>query len=494
MVSNKIFGTDGIRDIANSGWLRPEFLVKLGKIIGSDIINQSFKKRVIIGRDTRLSGEMIECALSAGLISSGVDIIKAGVISTPGLAYLTKCGKYSLGIMISASHNPADYNGIKLFLSNGLKITTPIEEKIEKHIFSDIGACLTGHPVRRWAVPPQCLSEVCLPPVARLALRGGRYRKKSVHKTLSAPKGSVLEISKRDLLQKYIDDTIKIVLGSKINKWASGMKIVIDSANGSLFEIAQALFKKIGATVTTIHNSADGVNINHRCGSLHPEVIRRKVLATKSHIGFSFDGDGDRVILVDEKGNIRDGDFVLYIAASYFKKHRLLEKNTIVGTIMTNSALEKLLAERDIKLIRTPVGDKYVLDQMLKNNLVLGGEPSGHIIFSDYSKNGDGLITALIMLKIIKEEQKSLFKLAEALQKYPQIIVNVPVKSKPPLEEIKPIQKKTAEINKILNNQGRLVLRYSGTESLARIMMEGKNLHQIKSLAKDLSKTIENIL
>ncbi|MFH1230755.1 MAG: phosphoglucosamine mutase [Planctomycetota bacterium] len=453
MTSNKIFGTDGIRDIANSGWLTPEFLVKLGKIIGSNIIKQPLKKRVIIGRDTRPSGKRIECALSSGLISRGVNIVKVGVISTPGLAYLTKCGKYSLGIMISASHNPADYNGIKLFLSNGLKITASIEEKIEEHIF-----------------------------------------KKSVPTTLSAPAGSVLEIPKRDLVRKYIDDTIKIVIGSEINKWASGIKIVVDSANGSLFEIARILFRKIGATVITIHNSADGVNINHRCGSLHPEVLRRKVLATKSHIGFSFDGDGDRVILVDEKGNIRDGDFVLYIAALYLKKYRLLRNNTIVGTIMTNSALEQRLMEQGIKLIRTLVGDKYVLDQMLKNNFILGGEPSGHIIFSDYSKNGDGIITALIMLKIIKDEQKSLFKLAETLQKYPQIIVNVPVKSKPPLEEIKPIREKTAEINKILDNQGRLILRYSGTESLARIMIEGKNLRQIKSLAKDLAQTIKNIL
>lgn len=449
----KIFGTDGIRDIVDSGYLTPAFLDKLGRVIGLNIPGNKKYPKVIIGRDTRPSGKKIARIISRALVSVGVDVESAGVISTPGLAYLTKCGEYAAGIIISASHNPSNYNGIKLFGSNGLKMTNPIEEKMEKQLHSKL---------------------IC-------QKRAGKS-------------GVFNDVVRADLTARYINDIPAVVMGRQIRIFPSTTKIVIDCANGALSKIAPEIFRQTGLTAISINDESDGENINYRCGSLYPEALRRKVLATKARIGFSFDGDGDRVIMVDGNGNIRDGDFVLYIAAGYLKKKGLLRNNTVVGTVMTNSALENTLVKQGIKLVRTPVGDKYVLDEMLRGGFSIGGEPSGHIIFRDYSKNGDGVITALMMLKIMAAENKTLAQLAQGLVKYPQIIVNVPVKSKPPLEEIKPIKESADRIHKILHNQGRLVLRYSGTENLCRIMIEGQSFPHIKSLADKLSVVIKKML
>lgn len=449
----KIFGTDGIRDIVDSGFLKPGFLDKLGRIIGSNIHTERQTPKVIIGRDTRPSGTKIEKILSTALGSADVDVDSAGIISTPGLAYLTKCEKYTVGVMISASHNPSNYNGIKLFGSNGFKITNSIEEKMERQLHAGF--------------TPQ------------------RYTIKL---------GAFPAVVKSELTRKYINDIPRIIFGSKVSIIPPRTKIVLDCANGALSKIAPEIFRKTGSTVISINDESDGENINCRCGSLYPETLRRKVLATNARIGFSFDGDGDRVIMVDEKGNIRDGDFVLYIAAGYFKKRGLLRSNTVVGTVMTNSALENTLAGQGIKLVRTPVGDKYVLDEMLRGGFAIGGEPSGHIIFQRYSKNGDGIITALMILKIMAAENRTLSQLSKGLVKYPQIIVNVPVTSKPPLEEIKPIKELTDRIHNILHTQGRLVLRYSGTENLCRIMVEGKSFSHIKLLANKLAVIIKKKL
>jgi len=453
MTVDRIFGTDGIRDIANYGYLSAEFLVKLGKFIGLDIIAHLPKKRVIIGQDSRASGSMIESALSAGLLASGADVADAGIISTPGLAFLTRQDNFGLGIMISASHNPCNYNGIKLFASDGAKVSHDLERKIEQHL------------------------KAISPPSPK-----------------NLPVGFVIPVNHQELIAQYIDYIIRIVLGRKPSNWLRGMKIVIDCANGATSEIAPALFAKLGATVLPINNKPDGKNINHHCGSLHPEALRRKVIATKADIGFSLDGDGDRLIMVDDKGIIRDGDHVLFIAARHMHKRGRLKNYTVVGTIMTNSALEFALAKDKIKLVRTSVGDKYVLAQMLKDNYAIGGEPSGHIIFSDYSKNGDGLLTALAVLKIIKAENKSLSELIGSFKLFPQLIVNVPIKSKPPLDQVAPIQQKVKEIESKVGKEGRLNLRYSGTEYLARIMIEGQSLPEIKSLAESLAKVVKTHL
>ncbi|MBI5778943.1 MAG: phosphoglucosamine mutase [Planctomycetes bacterium] len=444
----KIFGTDGIRDIVNHGFLKPAFLDKLGRVIGSNIPAGRRASKVIIGRDTRPSGAKIEKILSDALASVGVNVDSAGVISTPGLAYLAKCGEYAVGIMISASHNPSSYNGLKLFSANGLKITNSTEEKMEQQIRSGL---------KKRIVKPGVFSAMVKP----------------------------------ELTQRYINDIPRIILSSKVSILSPRTKIVLDCANGALAEIAPAIFSRTGATIIPINHRADGENINSRCGSLHPQTLRRKVLAAKAHIGFSFDGDGDRVIMVDEKGDIRDGDFVLYIAAGYLKKRGFLRNNTVVGTIMTNSALESTLGKQGVRLVRTRVGDKYVLDEMLKNGFSVGGEPSGHIIFRDYSKNGDGVITALMMLKIMADEGKTLWQLSKGFTQYPQIIVNVPVASKPTLEDIKSVKQEADRIHKLLRNQGRLVLRYSGTENLCRVMIEGRNFPYIKALADKLAVIIK---
>ncbi|MEW6027586.1 MAG: phosphoglucosamine mutase [Planctomycetota bacterium] len=475
----KIFGTDGIRDIVNHGFLRPSFLDKLGRVIGADICSGHKSPKAIIGRDTRPSGKSIEKILFNALASSAVAVDRAGIISTPGLAYLAKCGKYSVGIMISASHNPVEYNGIKLFASNGLKINASIEERMEDRLLDA-------------SLPKMSTSGTHPPPAGEPRPNGGPPAKE--RDGLAVLRHSKSPASERRLAARYFADIPKIVLGAETDILSPGFRIVLDCANGALSDIAPDMFSRTGATVIAINRQSDGKNINCRCGSLHPEALRKKVLSAKAHVGFSFDGDGDRVIMADEKGNIRDGDFVLYIAAGFLKKRRLLKRNTVVGTIMTNSALENTFAGQGIKLVRTPVGDKYVLDEMLKKGFSIGGEPSGHIIFADYSKNGDGVITALVMLRIMAEENKTLGQLSKGFSRYPQIIVNVPVSAKPPLEEIVPIKQAEDEIHDILRGRGRLVLRYSGTENLCRIMIEGKSLPYVKSLANKLAGVIKKSL
>ncbi|MDI6733572.1 MAG: phosphoglucosamine mutase [Planctomycetota bacterium] len=458
----KIFGTDGIRDVAGKGYLSPDFLIKLGRVIGSKVLGDSSRRTAIIGRDTRPSGLKIERILSRALTSTGVKVVKAGIISTPGLAYLTHKNRCSIGIMISASHNPAHYNGIKLFAQTGLKISSAVEDRIEKYLT-----------VRQSASQP----------VNRSASQTGRQADRQTDRQANRQTGQT----------EYINHMIKSIDALKPN-WAKGIKTVLDCANGALYKIAPEVFKRIGATVISINNSNRGENINRRCGALYPETLKNAVRKTSAHLGLSFDGDGDRVIMVDEEGVIRDGDFILYAGALYLKGKNHLSKNTVVGTIMTNSALENTLAQHQIKLVRTPVGDRYVLEKMLKGGFSLGGEPSGHIIFSDYSKNGDGVVTALMVLKIMIEQDKSLNELSKGLVKYPQIIVNVPVKSKPPLENIKPLQKKIREVERSLSDKGRLVIRYSGTESLLRIMIEGESKRKIKLLAHRLEQTIKNTI
>lgn len=442
----KIFGTDGIRGKANTGWLSPENLLKLGKIIGL-----RYSGNVIIGRDTRRSGQMIEQALSAGMLSQGLNVTSVGVISTPGLSYLTQHGAHKLGIMISASHNPADDNGIKIFAHNGLKITGDAEQVIEKYLHS-----------------------------GRLSATADKTIKPDVVYDGRAEVNHYSEY----LCRKVFNHT------SSLN----GFRLLVDCANGSFSDIAPAIFERLGAEVIPLNCRPDGDNINLNCGALYPHVMARAVVRHKADAGFSFDGDGDRLIMADDKGHIVDGDFILAIAARYLKKHRRLPHHTIVGTIMTNSGLVESLQSIGVKLVTTSVGDKYVLDKMRADGYVLGGEPSGHIIFSDYSLNGDGLLTALVMLKILKSERKPLSTLAQCLTKYPQVLVNVRVKSKPPIETIRPLQAKADEAIKILGRQGRISLRYSGTEPLLRIMIEGKRKKQIQLLANQMADIVKNNL
>jgi len=388
-------------------------------------------------------------SLSAGILPYGINITDAGIIPTPTLSFLTKEKGFDMGIMISASHNPADNNGIKIFGKNGLKIPAKTELLIEKHLLNKL-------PVKLKNIRPGMINN------------GDKLR------------------------NLYVNHLLKKAVGPDFS--LKGFKIVVDCANGAASEIAPSVLSSFGAKVIAINNHPNGKNINLYCGALHPTVMSRSVVKHQADAGFSFDGDADRVIMSDQKGIVRDGDFVLSIGAMHLKKKKLLKKNTIVGTIMTNSGLNAYLKKLNINIVATPVGDKYVLNKMLSGGYVLGGEPSGHIIFSDYSLSGDGLLTALIILKIVKEENTSLLTLAKRLTKYPQILVNVKVKSKLPIKNIKPLMSKAAEVERILGNEGRLSLRYSGTEPLLRIMVEGKSKKQIEILAKELANIVKKTL
>lgn len=454
----RIFGTDGLRDIAHQGYLTPESVSKLGRIIGfllkqepEIFLNHKLrlpkhrprptnKNRVLIGRDTRISGPMIEHTLTTALAAEGIDIIQVGIVPTPVLAYLTRRDNIPLGIIISASHNPYQHNGIKIFYSEGVKIPDEAERLIEEYL----------------------LDRQMLPSAA------------------SSGTGRVM--NNEDRVQEYIDDC------TKNGPSLAGLKIVLDCANGATSFIAPQIFRRMGAQIVTLHNKPNGTNINDRCGSLFPEVTRRAVLKYKANIGFSFDGDGDRVVMVDEKGIIRDGDYILAVLGCHFKKHRKLTGQTIVATVMSNTGLEVSLREANIKLIRTAVGDKNVADEMFRKGYILGGEQSGHIIILNRSVTGDGIITALEILKVMRSERKSLGRLCRVMKQYPQMLVNLRVKSKPELSSLSGYEAKITEARRFLGAHHQLLIRYSGTEPLLRIMIEAEDKRRIKLVMNDLIK------
>lgn len=433
-----LFGTDGIRGKANEFPLSPEFVFKIGQSIGW-CLTKGKSGVVAIGKDTRISCDMLESALSAGINSVAVDVLPLGVIPTPAIAYLTKLYKATAGIVISASHNPYEDNGIKIFNSNGFKLSDGQEEEIENNIGnvhfipspSAIGKTLTHH--------------------------------------------------------KDKDDYIKYLMSTvPLNYDLSQFKIAIDTGNGSLSEIAPRLFKKLKAQVKSYHASPDGININQNCGSLHPENISKKVVRLKADIGLCFDGDGDRVIAIDEEGRIVDGDRIMAVWASHLKSKNKLRNNIMVSTIMSNIGLEKYIKNLGIEFIRVNVGDRYVLEEMQKRDAILGGEQSGHIINLDYQTTGDGLLTALHLICIMKETGQKLSKLKDKFENYPQILVNIPVKERRDFLTIPQIKDAIDDVKKEINNTGRLSVRYSGTELLARVMIEGTNETQIRQLAQKI--------
>ncbi|MEW6088811.1 MAG: phosphoglucosamine mutase [bacterium] len=434
-----LFGTDGIRGKANEFPLIPEFVFKIGQSIGW-CLTKGKKGVIAIGKDTRISCDMLESALSAGINFAGVDILPLGVIPTPAVAYLTKIYKANAGIVISASHNTYEDNGIKVFNSDGFKLSDEQEEEIEKN---------TGEV--KFTPSPSALGR-----------------------TLPHHKDK--------------DDYIKYLISTIPSGYdLSQFKIVIDTSNGALFNIAPRLFKKLKAKVKNYHILPDGTNINHNCGSLHPENITRKVVKAKADLGLCFDGDGDRVIAIDETGQIVDGDRIMAVWASYLKSKNRLKNNVLVSTIMSNLGLEKYMKNSGIEFIRVKVGDRYVLEEMKKRNAVLGGEQSGHIINLDYQTTGDGLLTALHLACIMKETGEKLSGLKDKFENYPQILVNVPVKERKDFLTIPEIKKSIEEVEKELNDKGRLSVRYSGTELLARVMIEGQNQEHIQKLANKIA-------
>ncbi|MFH1422200.1 MAG: phosphoglucosamine mutase [Planctomycetota bacterium] len=455
-MTNRLFGTDGVRDIAGKGYLTPENILKTGRIIGflmqqkpelfsrTGLSDDGLPKTILLARDTRSSGRMIESALSAGILSENIDIISAGIVPTPVCSFLTKKLNCGLGVMVSASHNPTEYNGIKFFDSCGYKIKDELENKIDT-ILND--------------------NNYTYPKIKQI----GRFSEKT------------------DALNLYTNDIVTTV--SKRFELKS-MKIVLDCANGALSTVAPEIFKRLGADVISINAAPDGDNINKDSGALFPQFARNKLLDEKADIAFSFDGDGDRVITIDNTGCERDGDFIMAVCARHLKKAGKLAANTVVTTVMANLGLEISLKQENVSILRTKVGDRFVAEKMLNCGAVLGGEQSGHIMFLNDAPTGDAIWTALNLLHAIKNSNSTYAELCNCLTKCPQILINVKVHTKPPLMSIPDIKKAAENAEKELEKDGRVVLRYSGTEPLARVMIEGKNKEQIETLADNIATAI----
>jgi len=446
----KLFGTDGVRGVANQDPMTSEMAMRIGRAAAHVFRDSSRRHRIVIGKDTRLSGYMIESALTSGLCSMGIDVLLIGPVPTPGIAFLTRSLRADAGVVISASHNPYEDNGIKFFGRDGFKLPDELEKKMEDLIFS--GAIDAIRPTA---------SEIGK--ATRIDDAIGRYNEfvKS-----SIPRGLDL----------------------------AGIRIVVDSANGAAYKIGPRILMELGADVISLYDQPNGMNINQGCGSLHPEVISRAVVANRAHIGIAFDGDADRLILCDENGTVIDGDAVMAICALHLMKHGKLKHNTLVATVMSNLGLELAMREAGGKLVRASVGDRYVMEKMLSGGYNLGGEQSGHIIFMDHNTTGDGLISALQILAIMKQTDKPLSQLAACMKTYPQTLVNVKVRERRDLESIPEIAGRISEISKKLEGTGRLLVRYSGTEPKVRVMIEGEDEQEIKQLAEELAGLIREKL
>lgn len=453
----KLFGTDGMRGEAGSFPLDAATI----EIVGASLATRLKEKlgrapQIVIGRDTRESGEWLEQALVAGASRAGAELKTAGVITTPGVALLARTLPADAGVVISASHNAYQDNGIKIFAPSGRKLDDATERLIESDVFSrrELPAVKDGN------------KSVTTPQVVRTI------------------EGIALQARYLEFLASEIGEDMSL----------EGLRLVLDCANGASFDIGPELFRRLGATVTVINNTPDGRNINLGGGSLHPEALQKEVIAQNADLGVAFDGDADRALFVDAKGRLIDGDATLWVLANSLKAGRQLNHDTVVATVMSNIGLEVAFQSQGIRLIRTDVGDKYVLEKLLQLGASLGGEQSGHIIFPSLSLAGDGLITTLAMLRTMTEAGKPLHELTNGFHAFPQILVNVEVKTKQPFSEVPSIQNSARRIEAALGSRGRLLLRYSGTESLARVMIEGESQDEIEKQAQELASVIQKEL
>ncbi|MFZ5753935.1 MAG: phosphoglucosamine mutase [Bacillota bacterium] len=441
-----MFGTDGVRGVANRE-LTPELAFKLGRAAASLLKPEKGRGSIVIGRDTRHSGPMLEGALLAGICSAGLDVYLAGVIPTPAIAFLTRELEACAGAVISASHNPAPDNGIKFFNHKGFKLDDELEEKIEALVLGD----LEGLP-----------------------------------RPTGADLGKVIPLP--DAVERYVNFLKNTVKGD-----LTGLKIVMDCANGAAYQAAPILLRGLGAEIIVLNNEPDGININDECGSTHPAGLQEAVLEHKAHLGLAYDGDADRVIAVDEKGELVDGDKILVICGlNLHKKNKLGEK--IVVTVMSNWGLKQAFHKEKVEVLETKVGDRFVLEKMLESGAVLGGEQSGHIIFLKHNTTGDGILTSLQLLQVLKEKGQPLSTLAQAMETYPQVLRNVKVKSKQGWEKNSAIQEAIARGENTLSGSGRILVRPSGTEPLIRVMAEGKDRTQLETVVNLISDVIEKEL
>ncbi len=444
-MARTLFGTDGIRGVAGEYPLDPKTSNAVGTALGQWVLQSNQERRVVIGMDTRESGSWIAAEVAGGLAGQGVSVNFAGITTTPGVAYLAKTGPFAAGVMISASHNPYRDNGIKLIGHSGYKLPDQQEELLETGIFA--------------------------------LLRNG-----------AASSPAQLRVD-TGLDRAYIEH-----LASTLPQGLGGLRIVCDCANGSASALAPELFERLGATVRMTHCSPDGRNINLDCGSLHLEVLRSAVLAESADVGVAFDGDADRALFVSKAGKIIDGDAVLLVTACYLKDRGWLAAGegppTVVATVMSNLGLERALNSHGIRLIRTPVGDKYVLEEMIRIGAMLGGEQSGHVIFHRFATTGDGMLTALRVFEAMRASAKGLDELTSEMQVYPQRLVNVRVRERKPLEELPAVKAAIRDAEKSFGDAGRVLVRFSGTEPLARVMVEGPDLERVEKFANHIASEI----
>ena len=442
----KYFGTDGVRGVANKE-LTCDLAYKLGRAGGYVLTNNKYKVKVVVGKDTRQSGDMLEAALIAGLMSVGCDVITVGVIPTPGVAYLTRKYGAECGVVISASHNPMEDNGIKFFNKDGFKLDDEIELKIEEYIDN--------------------MEKIAYNPI-------GNEVGVRIHKHTAA--------------QDYVD-----YLKSIVDTDLTGLKVVLDCANGAAYKVAPEVFRELGAEVIAMNVTPDGENINHKCGSTHPEGLQKAVVEHNADLGLAYDGDADRLIAVDETGTIVDGDHIMILGAVYLKKQNKLANDTLVVTTMSNIGLHVAAKEYGIDLAITDVGDRYVIEEMKKSGHNLGGEQSGHMIFLDYNTTGDGTLSSLIVSKIVKEDGKTLSEQSALMTTYPQVLINVDVRNevKNKFMENDEIRTEIEKLEKLMAGTGRVLIRPSGTQPLVRVMLEGKDEGQIRELAQELADLIK---
>jgi phosphoglucosamine mutase len=447
----KLFGTDGVRGVANTEPMTAETALKLGRAAAHVFKrDDSRRHRIVIGKDTRLSGYMLENALVAGICSMGVDALLLGPLPTPAVAFITRSLRADAGVMLSASHNPYMDNGIKFFSNDGYKLPDELEGQMEAYIAS-------GE-----------LDDI---------------------RPTAAEVGKAYRID--DALGRYIE-FIKNSLPKGMT--LDGLKVVLDVANGAPYKVAPRIFAELGATVFVYSDKPDGMNINDHCGALYPEVVRKGVIDHRADVGISLDGDGDRCIMADDDATVIDGDHVLAIAALDLKAKGQLAKDAIAATVMSNLGLFRAMDDAGIAVHRTKVGDRYVLDTMRKEGLNLGGEQSGHVIFSDYTTTGDGLITALQILRVMRESGRKLSDLRRVLRRYPQALVNVTVRDKPPIDSLDGVRTAIGRAEQALGNEGRVLVRYSGTEYVARVMVEGREEREVKAHAASIAEAVRTAL
>jgi phosphoglucosamine mutase len=441
----ELFGTDGARGIANQE-LTPEIAFKLGRA-GSYVLSREITRpRILVGRDTRISGDMLESALVAGICSVGADVLKAGVIPTPGVAYLTQKYQASCGVVISASHNPVEYNGIKFFGAQGYKLPDEVEDEIERLVFNQ--------------------EEISSRP------EGGDI-------------GRVYDLDKAE--QNYLNLLMRCYRGTKD---LSGLTVVVDCANGAAYEVAPQMWEEMGARVIPIHNQPNGLNINERCGSTYPGALRRAVLEHHADLGIAYDGDADRVVAVDERGTVIDGDYIMVICGLHLRRSALLSPPKIVTTVMSNIGLDIAFRREKVEVLSSQVGDRYVLEKMQETGARLGGEQSGHIIFLDYATTGDGLLSSLKLAEVMRETGLPLSALAREMEQYPQVLINLDIKDKDSILNSVEIKETVRQAEEKLGEWGKVLVRPSGTEPKIRIMAQGPDEFLLQEVVNEIKAAV----